>query len=1041
MESNPKETLTSGAIAWMANNSVTANLLMLVCLFGGIFALFNMKQEVFPEFDVEAMQVSVIYQGASPEEVEDGILLPLEEAIDGLEGIDKVWTTAREGVGTVIIKAFVDANFNKLVDEVQREVDRIRTFPLDAERPQIKIFSLERNVLSVVLFGDAEEKSLHEMAESFRTHLLQDSIITQVDLSGVRPLEISIEISQANLRKYNLTPEIIAQRLRLSSIDLPGGSLKTENGEILIRMKEKRYSGRDFGETPIISDFNGSQILLKDIAKVTDGYEDSDYMATYNKKRAIMFDVKGGAVKNPIKVSKRVKEIIKEYNQRLPDGIQARILNDSSKNLEDRINLLSRNTGIGVILVLISLALFLEIRLAFWVMMGIPISFLGSLLFVPALGVSINMISLFAYIIALGIVVDDAIVIGENIYHYRQKGYSSIQASIKGAKDMVMPVSFSILTNIVTFLPLAFLPGTMGKIFKIIPMVVITVFLISLFESFFILPAHLGNLKKQKTHGLLYWLHQRQQTFSDGFKRFINIRYSTFLNFILQRRYLTAATSLALLVIVLSYVGSGRMGLGMFPKTEADFARAKITLPFGTTVERTLKVSKILYKAAEEIAEETGRKDDLVVGIFTEIGRGGSHKASLRVYLAPPEIREAILSTDEFARKWRKRVGEIPGISSLLFESDFGGPGHGAALSVQLNHSRLEVLEVASKDLAQSLSSFSRLKDIDDGFSEGKDQYDFMVLPQGKALGLTAVDIARQVRNGFFGAEVLRQQRGRNELRIKVRLPENERMTIYDLFNFIIKTPNNKDVYLRDVVEVKKSKSFTVINRRGGRRIVEVQADVMPRSKANEVIETLKASVLPELIKKYPGLEYSFEGRQAEMKKSLNSLVKLFLVAILATYAVLAIPLKSYAQPLIIMVSIPFGIIGAFIGHLLLGYDLSLISMFGIVALSGVVVNDSLVLIDMINQIRRAGERTVYMSIISGAIQRFRPIIITTITTFGGLMPMMLETSRQAKFLIPMAISIGFGVLFATTITLILVPALYLIIEDTKKFFKRAFNF
>ena len=1023
-----------GPLAWMASHSVAANLIMLACLLGGFLWARNIKQEVFPEFALDSVIVMSSYPGSSPEEIERGILLSIEDAVSGLDGVDEVKSVAREGSGAVTIEALADANIQKLANDVQSEVDRITTFPDDAEEPQIRIASHKREVLLLVIYGDTENVVLHELAEQTRDELLQKPGITQIEVSGVPPLEISINITQENLRRYDLTLDEVAKRIRNASVELPGGGIKTQAGEILVRIKERRDYGHQFARLPIISTPDGGEVLLGEIAAITDEFEDTDRYARYNNKPAVMLEAYRIGDQTPTQVSDTVRQYIEESKGSLPKGIQIDVLRDRSDIYRQRVEMLLRNGAIGLVLVLVILSLFLEVRLAFWVMMGIPISFLGSFLVLPSLDLSINMISLFAYIIALGIVVDDAIVIGENVYHYRKKGLPFLQASIQGARDMAMPVTFSILTNIATFVPLALVPGRMGKIFKVIPAVVITVFIISLGECLFVLPAHLAHQKDPKhKRGLRSWLHDKQQAFSHAFYNWVRNSYGPFLDLALRNRYLTISIFIAILMVVLAYGASGRMGFGMFPKIESDFSVATLTLPYGSAVEKTENIMQRLYKSAKQVAAETGRSEELVKGIFTEVGKGGSHSGGITIYLGPPEVRAGIMSTDEFTKRWRKAVGDVIGVESLLFESDKHGPGSGQSVTIELSHRDMNVLEKASSELAEILSMYPRVKDVDDGFRPGKEQLDFNVLPEGKSLGLTAREIAKQIRNAFYGAEVLRQQRGRNEIKVMVRLPEEERISGYSIDELMIRTPQGTKVPLREIASVKYGRSYTSIDRRNGRRVVQVGADVSPRSKSNEVLNDVKATAMPKLAANYPGLSYSFEGRTAAMAESMSSLQVTFLMAMLAIYAMLAIPFQSYSQPLIVMVSIPYGIIGAFLGHLIMGYDLSIISMFGIVALSGVVVNDSLIMIDAANRLKRKGGKSSHEVILAAGIQRFRPIILTTLTTFGGLAPMIFETSRQARFLIPMAISLGFGILFATFITLILVPALFMVVEDIRK--------
>ena len=1026
-----------GAIGWMAGHSVAANLIMLLCIVGGLIMFRNIKQEVFPDLTLDIVEVSVPYPGASPEEVERGIILAIEEAVQGLDGVDEVSSVSSEGRGTVTIEMLVGSDLQKLAQDVQSEIDRITTFPEDAEEPQVTIVSHRREVIEVVVYGDVGDNVLHELGEQMRDELLQIPGITQLELSGVRPVEIGIEVSQENLRRYNLTLNGIAQKIRTSAIEVPGGGIKTTGGEILVRMKERLDYGNQFAMLPIITAADGSQVLLEDIAEIKDSFEDTDYYATYNGKPAVMIEVYRVGDQTPIEVSDAVRKYLEDSRSMLPPGIQTAVLDDRSESFRQRAGLLINNGMMGLVLVLIVLGLFLELRLAFWVMLGIPTAFIGSFLFLPLFDVSINMMSMFAYIIALGIVVDDAIVVGEDVYGYHQSGMGFLDAAIKGTKEVAMPVTFSILTNIATFLPLYFMPGTMGKVFKMIPVVVTIVFVISLVESLFVLPAHLGHQKERNRKGLSLWIHHRQQSFAKWFTHWVNDRYKPFLDSSLRNRYIVLAVGVFVLIAAICYAQSGRMGFSMFPTVESDYSQAQISFSYGSPFEKSEDVSKRLMAAVQKIVGECGRPE-LVEGVFSEIGRGGSHVTRTRVYLADPEVRSEIMSTEEFTRRWREALGPVTGAEKMRFEADAGGPGSGSSVTIELSHRDMDVLDEAGDALARELEAFPMVSDIDSGYEQGKQQIDFKVTDAGKSVGLTASDIARQVRNSFYGAEALRQQRGRNEVKVMVRLPKQQRISEYDIDNLILRTPSGGEITLREAAAASRGRAYTVITRRQGRRVVNVSADVTPRSKSDEVITNLQRDALPRLIQKYRGLSYSFEGRQADQRESMAALKEGFVLAIILVFALLAIPFRSYIQPLIIMVSIPFGIVGAIIGHILLGYSLSVVSILGIVALSGVVVNDSLVLIDFANTRRRENKENAHDAVLASATQRFRPIILTTLTTFGGLMPIIFETDRSARFLIPMAISLGFGVMFATMITLVLVPSLYMMCEDVKdRFAKR----
>lgn len=1027
----PVSNITKGPIAWMAGHSVAANLLMLVFLVGGVILASNIKQEVFPDFETDQVQITVVYPGASPQEVEKGIIQAIEEAISGLEGIDEVRSTAREGLASIMVDMIEGENLQKLAQDIQNEVDRITSFPEDSEKPIVAIVSRKRYVVSLALYGDQSERILREYAEFIRDRLLQDPEISQVEITPIRNYEISVEIPQDTLRRYSLTLDDVAMRIQRASVELPGGAIKTESGDILVRMMERRDFGHEFAKIPIITTTDGTKILLEDIAVIHDDFEEISVSSSFNGQPAVMIDVFRVGEQTPISVSDAVRPVVREINEILPKGLHVDLRNDRSDIYRQRLGLLIKNGFIGLGLVFIFLALFLEPRLAFWVSLGILISFLGSLFFLKLANVSINMVSMFAFIVTLGIVVDDAIIVGENIYYHRQQGEPWFKAAVTGTREIAVPLNFTVLTNMVAFLPIFFIPGFMGKVYRHIPIVVISVFAVSLIESLFILPAHIGHRRKSAPTGILNRISRMQQYIGDTLTNFVNQRYGPFLHKAIHWRYLTLAIGIAVLLVTIGYVRSGRLGFELFPKIESDYSLVTASLPFGTSFENAKRVERELIMSSREIIEKHGGKT-LVDGVFSGIQ---DNIVEIRMYLTPPDVRP--LSTAQVTDLWRDRTGVIPGLKSIKFESDAGGPGRGAAISVELSHQRMDLLEKASAELADALRYYSNVTDIDDGFSPGKQQIDFTIKPEARTLGLEAREVARQVRHAFYGAEAIRQQRGRNEVKVMVRFPIQERISEYSLEEMIIKAPNGTEILLRDAVTITRGRAYTDINRRQGRRIVTVTADVNPRSQAGQILASVRSEYLPGLQQKYPGLTFSFEGRQADQRESMQALFRGLLMALLVIFAMLAIPLNSYVQPVIIMVAIPFGIVGAVIGHLIMGYSLSVLSMFGVVALSGVVVNASLVLIDFANRRRTSGMNALE-AIHASAIHRFRPILLTTLTTFGGLAPMIFETSRQARFLIPMALSLGFGIVFATLITLILVPAFYMILEDLRGFTAKA---
>lgn len=1011
----------SGPLAWMTKNSVAANILMWVCLIGGVFGFMNMTKEVFPEFELDLVTISVAYPGASPEDVEQGIVLAVEEAISAIEGIVEVNSTANEGAASVVVEIDEAEDAQAVYDKIKQEVDRITTFPGDAEVPNVSLTARKRGVVTLVVYGDTDELSLRNLAEEVRDGLLQNPGITQVDLNETREQEIHIEVPEARLNAYGLTLQGIAENIRANVIEVSGGSISTQSGEILLRVSERRDFAEQFAALPIVSPAGGTPLKLSDIATVRDGFQDVDKYATFNGKPSIEISVSRIGDQTPIGISEATQEALERIRPFMPAGVEVAVVSDRSDTYKQRQELLAKNAVMGLLLVMILLTIFLDWKLAFWISMGIPISFLGAMLLLPLFGVTFNMISMFAFIIALGIVVDDAIVAGENIYEYRQQGMSMLDASIQGARDVAVPVTFSILTNIAAFAPLLFVPGFLGKIWGVIPLVVCTVFIISLMEAIFILPAHLAHSKEGKGK-----FHNFQQRFSKGFTVFIERRYTPIVHKCVEYRYLSMGIGIALMVLVISWPVSGRMGFELFPQVESDLSEVRAALPLGSTNEQVNLVRDRLVASALKTVEATGGEEQST-GILASVNE---NNITVKTYLTPPGIRP--VPTAEFTDQWRKDVGTIPGVETVRFAADSGGPGSGPAFTVQLSHRNVDTLRQASEALARELANYPMVSEIDDGFQNGKEQFSFTLKEEARRLGLSSNEIGRQVRAAFFGSEALRQQRGRNEIKVLVMRPESERAAQTDVRDLLIRTPQGTLIPLHSLVEFDDTRAVANITRRDGRRTISVTANVNPRNQAQQVQAATVDELMPKLMADYPGLSYSFAGRQQDFSEALSGLGKGFIVALLMIYVLLAIPFRSYLQPFIVMLAIPFGIFGAILGHLMMGYSISIVSMMGILALAGVVVNDSLVMVDYANEKVRDG-MTPYDAICSSGVRRFRPIMLTTVSTFGGLAPMIFETSRQAKFMIPMAISLGYGILFATAITLLLVPCLYLMIDDLRR--------
>jgi len=1028
----PNEAIKPGPIAWMASHPVAANLLMLILLLGGAFIYSQTTKEVFPTFTLDSISVQMGYPGASPSEVEQGIVLAIEDAMRDVEGLDEITSKANEGSATVSAEILDTGETMRVLQDVKTAIDSISTFPVDAEELTVQLNSRRRGVIELALYGDLGEQALRNAADILRKKLESNSGIGPVELVGVKDREIHIEISQANLRRYNLTLQQVTSSIQSIALELGGGSLKTSVGEILVRMSERRDNAIDFHDIPILSLTNGSQILLGDIATISEGFEDVNNSASFNGKPAIMLEIYRIGDQTPSSVAKAVYSELDQIGTLLPAQLQVGVVDDDSILFEQRAELLIKNGLTGLLLVVIFLALFLDVRLAFWVSMGIPISFMGAFLLFPATDFTVNIISMFAFIISLGIVVDDAVVSGENIYHYRQKGYNPLQAAVAGAREIATPITVSVITNMVAFLPLLFVPGQMGKVFGIIPIVVMAAFFVSLIESLFVLPAHLTFKKVDKeSTGLLGKISRWQKDFNRKFEHFVKNHYGAFLQLVMRQRYVTLAIFSAILIIVGSYALSGRMGMTLFPRVESDYAFASATLKVGAPDSEVFSVQKRLVDNAQKVIDDNGG-DTLSTGIFSEVKQ---NVVEVRAFLTESDIRP--ITTADFSSKWRQNTGDISGLETLSFTSNRGGPGSGAALTVELSHSDTEILDEAAQMLAAAIAEFDITKDIDDGAAQGKRQYEFVMKDLGYTLGLTTADVGRQVRAAFYGSEAFKQQRGSDEVRVLVRWPDAERTSEYYLKNMILKTPSGGEVLLRDAVEMRDGRAYTTISRRAGQRVINVTADVDPPSQSNRVVGAIQQTTLPELQQRYLGLSYSFEGKQAEIRESVSSLLWGLFAVLFVMYALLAVLFSSYTQPLMILLAIPFSAVGAVLGHQLMGYSLSVMSLFGMMALAGVVVNDSLILIEFANRKRGDGS-LLHDSVFNASLQRFRPILLTTLTTFVGLAPMMFETSRQARFLIPMAISLGFGILVATFVTLVLIPALFMIIEDIKTVWRKA---
>jgi len=1036
-----------GLIDRFAKNPVASNLLMIALVVGGVVAASRAKIEMFPDFSLDMITISVVMPGAAPEEVEESLCVPIEEEVFNLEGVDRVRSTAVEGAGTVVVEVEKGADAESVLADVKSRVDSIDTFPELAESPIVEDVLLRNLVTNVAVFGDVEEGVLRRVAEEVRDEMADIDGISQVELVSVRDYEISIELSEPDLQRLGLTFDEVANAIRASSIDLSGGTLRTPGGEILLRTKSRAYRGDDFEQLTLRTRPDGSRILLGDVAKVVDGFADVDQQSLFEGKPTALIQVYRVGDESALGIASQVRDFVDARQAVLPTGVELRVWQDGSRMLKDRLELMLRNGLQGLLLVFCVLALFLRFRLSIWVTLGIPISFLGAMIVLPFLGVSINLLSLFAFILVLGIVVDDAIIVGESVSAEREAGREGQDAALRGTHKVAVPVVFAILTTIVAFAPLLNVPGTFGKFFGVIPLAVIPILLFSLVESQLILPAHLAHesprLSRLAEVAPFRWWTSLQQRFARALTWYIDNVYLRSLRVLLRFRYATVAGAIAMLLATIGLLLGGFVKAVFMPPVDGDVISARLEMPLGTPSQVTSRAVDRIERALDTLREEiSAEHGDVFVGAMSSVGsqpysaakgqfdgklaQSAGNLGEVTVELTPAEERE--VTTGEISDRWRELVGTVPGATELAFDSSLMPAGK--ALEFQLGGRDVAQLREAAAELKDELARIDGVQEITDTFRGGRDELVVDVRPSAQALGLTQLEVARQVRQGFYGEEAQRIQRGRHEVKVMVRYPNDDRHSLSGVERMRIRTPSGGEVPFDAVASVDLQRGYATIERSDRKRIVTVKADVDEKiANATEIQQSISGGVLPGILARHPGVTYSLEGEQKEQAEMRSALGLGFALALLAIFGIMAVPFRSYVQPAIVMTAIPFGLVGAVLGHLLMGVEISTLSMCGLAALAGVVVNDSLVLVDFINR-RREEHTSIHEAVVQAGRERFRPILLTSLTTFAGLTPLLLEKSVQAQFLIPMAISLGFGVLFSTLITLVLVPSLYLVLED-----------
>jgi multidrug efflux pump subunit AcrB len=1029
-------------IAWFARNGVAANLLMAVIIGLGLQATFErIPMEIFPAIERNVITIVAVYRGATPAEVEKGTTIRIEEAIADLEGIDKIKSTALEGVTNISVELLDGYDPRDLLDDIKGRVDGISTFPDGVEKPILNVLQRRKEVISVVLSGDITEHALRRLSEEVRSDLTALPGITQVELSGVRQYEISIEVSAATLQRYGLSLDDIAVAIGQSSQDVPAGSIKTEGGEVLLRSLGQAYHAEDFASIVVITGKEGARVTLGEIADIRDGFEEEPLYALFDGKPSAELDIYRVGKQSAIEVADKVKDYIESKREELPEGIEISYWRDRSQYVKLRLQTLLKSAFQGGILIFLLLALFLRFSVAVWVSIGIPISFLGALALMPLFGVTFNLVSLFAFILVLGIVVDDAIVTGENIFSKLKDSDNSTEAAIKGTQEIAVPVTFGVLTTVAAFIPLLMMGGDRGPLFAQIPMIVIPVLLFSLIESKLILPSHMKHVHLDGNKSL-GWLQRVQRRIANGLEKGVHRYYRPLLSWSLNWRYLMLTLFISALLIILGIVISGRYHYTFFPRIQSETAKATLLMPQGTPVEVTEKHLRHITNMAKQLREKYTDKttgETVIKQIMTTVGQTGSgrsastgksHLGRISFEIVPPQQRKTNITSSQLVREWRNLIGTIPGAQEITYRAEIGHAGE--PIDVQLEGQNVEKLKSAAAKIRAHLGEFPGVFDIRDTFEGGKEEIKLHIKPAAEQLGLNLKLLGEQVRNAFFGREAQRIQRGRDDVRVMVRYPLEERRSVSDLESMYIRTPDGTQVPFSAVADAEMGRGFATIDRVNRNRTINVTADINKESTNINQITADLSEFVPALLKDYPGVHYQLEGEQREQEESMRSLKTGVVFVLFVIYSLLAIPFRSYLQPLIVMAVIPFSLVGAILGHMMMGMNLSVMSLMGMLALMGVVVNDSLVLVDYINRRRREGI-DLHTAIKKAGVARFRPILLTSLTTFVGLTPLILEKSTQAQFLIPMAISLGFGILFATLVTLLLVPTSYLILEDLRR--------
>ncbi len=1030
----------SGIMKWFVHNPVAANLMMFMMIVGGLVGLQTVGKESFPSVRPNQIEVSVVYLGAGPEEVEERIIIRIEEAVYDLEGVKRLWATAREGIGFVTIEAVDGYDMQKLLNEVKARVDSINTFPRLSERPNVSQPIFNNSVVQLALAADIPEAELKEMGRRVRNELAALKGVSRVELNATRPYEISVEIDEYNLQKYGLSFNDVAQAISRTSVNMPAGKVDNESGSIQIMTRGQGYKGEDFEDIVVLRNQDGTRVLLKDVANVIDGFSVDRFEAHINRKNAVLLNVNVGESPNVVAISKAVTDYVENtLKPNLPEGVEAVIWNDQSNGFKSRANTLISNGLGGLVLVFLGLMLFLTPRLAAWVVVGIAVSFMGTFMFLPFTGETLNMIGMFAFILILGIVVDDAIIVGENIHRENQRGIKGVKASELGATRVAKPVIFSALTTMIFFAPMAMVPGDTRQFTTVVAVVVILTLIFSLIESLLILPAHLRHGGEEKPGFLanfftLIGLTRIVDYLRAKADRFLDISitgyYRPFLDKCLRRKGVTLSVFVGMLIIVtVGIQKGGHVGFTFQPSIPQDFIRAEYTfpsgVPFDTVKEATRELENSAYEVVKELEETYPDAKIFKATMSFASGRG----ARAFFVLEPGEKRP--ISTEDITKMWREATPFFPDAKEIKFDNTFNNDSRG--MRIRLSSPDVEAIKAAAAAVKARLATYDAIYYVTDTADSAQSEAVLSLLPSAENLGLSLRDLGQQVRQAFYGEEVQRVPRGIDDVKVMVRYPESDRKSFDTLGKLRVRSGDGSEVPFGSVAEVDYRPAYTSIRRTDRARTLSIIAsfDEGKAAEIQKIKDDLNENFFPDWEKKYRNVDHTFGGGDEGQQEFMNSIMINFAFGLFIIYILFAIAFKSYFKPFVIFTALPFGYMGAVLGHLLLGMDISIFSIMGIAAAMGVVINDNLVLVDYICRLRDKGYDVIQAIEIS-AEERFRPIFLTSFTTFIGLLPLMLETSVQAQFLIPTVVSLSFGVLFATTVTLILVPVLYILMSRTR---------